>query len=288
MLIQLIIFITKSKLFANEINREGKVETISINGNPEIKYEDNESIDEAVSCIFDFYNIDSFADDNFDIVILEAGTSRKFVKYLEEKCADANRLNIYSMEKILPAIVMNKNLLKQSKEIFVTFSDQFYKIAFADNSILKVEVANTETDAIKLCKQDFFWFYYPVINFKINNERQEENTKINKKEENEIEKPETKEDISNQQKSLKLAADIYRRALILENGYCISQAVALYRKAADLGNADAQFKLGLMYKNGNGVVLNNIQAIEWLRKAALQGHENAKRILNNMLAEYIS
>ena len=288
MLIQLIIFITKSKLFASEINREGKVETISINGNPEIKYEDNESIDEAVSCIFDFYNIDSFADDNFDIVILEAGTSRKFVKYLEEKCADANRLNIYSMEKILPAIVMNKNLLKQSKEIFVTFSDQFYKIAFADNSILKVEVANTETDAIKLCKQDFFWFYYPVINFKINNERQEENTKINKKEENEIEKPETKEDISNQQKSLKLAADIYRRALILENGYCISQAVALYRKAADLGNADAQFKLGLMYKNGSGVVLNNIQAIEWLRKAALQGHENAKRILNNMLAEYIS
>ena len=288
MLIQLIIFITKSKLFANEINREGKVETISINGNPEIKYEDNESIDEAVSCIFDFYNIDSFADDNFDIVILEAGTSRKFVKYLEEKCADANRLNIYSMEKILPAIVMNKNLLKQSKEIFVTFSDQFYKIAFADNSILKVEVANTETDAIKLCKQDFFWFYYPVINFKINNERQEENTKINKIEENEFEKSETKEDISNQQKSLKLAADIYRRALILENGYCISQAVALYRKAADLGNADAQFKLGLMYKNGNGVVLNNIQAIEWLRKAALQGHENAKRILNNMLAEYIS
>ena len=87
---------------------------------------------------------------------------------------------------------------------------------------------------------------------------------------------------------MELAADIYRRALILENGCCISQAVALYRKAADLGNADAQFKLGLMYKNGSGVVLNNIQAIEWLRKAALQGHENAKRILNNMLAEYIS
>ena len=41
------------------------------------------------------------------------------------------------------------------------------------------------------------------------------------------------------------------------------------------GYADAQFNLGVMYVNGDGVPVNNIRAYMWWSLAKAQGHENA-------------
>jgi FOG: TPR repeat, SEL1 subfamily len=49
------------------------------------------------------------------------------------------------------------------------------------------------------------------------------------------------------------------------------EAVSWYRKAADGGNAAAQYNLGVMYANGRGVSKNDAQAVDWFRKAAEQG-----------------
>ncbi|WP_455210973.1 tetratricopeptide repeat protein, partial [Kaarinaea lacus] len=56
-------------------------------------------------------------------------------------------------------------------------------------------------------------------------------------------------------------------------------AAQWYKKAATEGDADAQYELGDMYKQGTGVEQNNSLAIKWFRKAANQGHEAAKRRL---------
>jgi TPR repeat protein len=50
---------------------------------------------------------------------------------------------------------------------------------------------------------------------------------------------------------------------------------AALRKAAREGNPEAQFRLGVMYGNGDGVALDYDQACDWFGKAAAQGHENA-------------
>ncbi|MCC6933020.1 MAG: sel1 repeat family protein [Deltaproteobacteria bacterium] len=49
---------------------------------------------------------------------------------------------------------------------------------------------------------------------------------------------------------------------------------------AHLGEADAQYYLGAMYKNGYGVVQNNNEAIRWYSKAAMQGHSGAQSNLD--------
>lgn len=54
-----------------------------------------------------------------------------------------------------------------------------------------------------------------------------------------------------------------------------SQAVDLYRKAAAQGDVRAQIALGLMYKLGRGVTKDNSQAADWYRKAAAQGDVGA-------------
>jgi TPR repeat protein len=44
-----------------------------------------------------------------------------------------------------------------------------------------------------------------------------------------------------------------------------------YRKAADLGNANAQFNLAVLYENGRGGDVDFTQANQWYRRAAVQG-----------------
>jgi hypothetical protein len=44
-----------------------------------------------------------------------------------------------------------------------------------------------------------------------------------------------------------------------------------YRKAAEQGNADSQFNLGFMYKNGNGVIQDAVIAHMWFNISAASG-----------------
>lgn len=62
------------------------------------------------------------------------------------------------------------------------------------------------------------------------------------------------------------------------------RAEAAVRKAARAGSPEAQFRLGVMYGNGDGVGLDYEQARGWFEKAAAQGHENALITLGWMYA----
>ena len=56
-----------------------------------------------------------------------------------------------------------------------------------------------------------------------------------------------------------------------------AEAVRWYRKAAEQGNANAQYNLGLMYEEGLGVAKDGAEAMRWFRKAAEQGYAKAKK-----------
>jgi TPR repeat protein/S1-C subfamily serine protease len=55
-----------------------------------------------------------------------------------------------------------------------------------------------------------------------------------------------------------------------------AQAFEGYRKAAEQGEAWAQFNLGRSYYNGDGVAKDAVKAVEWFRKAAGQGEAKAQ------------
>ena len=51
------------------------------------------------------------------------------------------------------------------------------------------------------------------------------------------------------------------------------------RIAAERGDADAQYNLGMMYADGRGVPQDDTTAVEWFQKAAEQGHALAQKNL---------
>lgn len=54
------------------------------------------------------------------------------------------------------------------------------------------------------------------------------------------------------------------------------KAAEYYRKAAELGHAEAQYSLGTLYKGGAGVPRNYVEAAKWYRMAAEQGLKEAQ------------
>lgn len=63
------------------------------------------------------------------------------------------------------------------------------------------------------------------------------------------------------------------------------EAVRWYRLAAEQGDANAQNNLGVMYKKGNGVVQDYAEAVRWYRLAAEQGIAYAQKGLSDMYAK---
>ncbi len=80
----------------------------------------------------------------------------------------------------------------------------------------------------------------------------------------------------------------YNLGVMYDNGEGVTQdaseAVRWTRKAAEQGDAWAQTNLGWMYANGEGVIQDASEAVRWYRKAAEQGHASAQTNLGVMYA----
>ena len=80
----------------------------------------------------------------------------------------------------------------------------------------------------------------------------------------------------------------YNLGLMYANGQGVpqdyQQAASWYRKAAEQGDASAQNNLGFMYDKGQGVPQDYQQAVSWYRKAAEQGYAPAQYNLGLMYA----
>ena len=62
-----------------------------------------------------------------------------------------------------------------------------------------------------------------------------------------------------------------------------SMAMNWYRKAAEQGNINVQYNIGVLYEQGKGGLhQSDALAVEWYRKAAEQGHANAQNNLGFM------
>ena len=60
-----------------------------------------------------------------------------------------------------------------------------------------------------------------------------------------------------------------------KNERAVAQVKEL-RKSAEAGDTSAQYRLGLLYGEGNGIPQDSLQAKEWFEMAAMQGHAGAQ------------
>lgn len=101
------------------------------------------------------------------------------------------------------------------------------------------------------------------------------------------------------QENLPTAAKWFRRAaelgfapaqdklgLMYEHGIGVAknwiEAAKWYVSAAKKGNPDAQYHLGVLYGNGEGFPVDHVESVKWCRKAAEQGQVEAQSTLGRI------
>ena len=82
----------------------------------------------------------------------------------------------------------------------------------------------------------------------------------------------------------------YMMAYLLYVGYGVEQdkkeAVFLFKSAAEGGQKNAQYIIGLLYNSGDDFVEKDpVLAKKWLKKAADQGHKDANALLYDLMQE---
>lgn len=74
----------------------------------------------------------------------------------------------------------------------------------------------------------------------------------------------------------------YAKGVKLYREWKYAEALKWYKKAAEQGYAEAQFKLGAMYRDGYGVAQDYLDTVKWFTLAAEQGHVVAQYCLGYM------
>jgi len=79
----------------------------------------------------------------------------------------------------------------------------------------------------------------------------------------------------------------YNLGIVYYNGEGVprdhAEALSWFLKAAEQGDADAQFNVGLMYGRGEGIKRDQRLSMEWFQKAAEQGHSEAQEIISKLV-----
>ena len=98
-------------------------------------------------------------------------------------------------------------------------------------------------------------------------------------------KEKTVEDKSKEEDSLIAnmdSATVFERCKLYYSSENYTEAFKYCKKSAEEGIAEAQFNLGYMYQNGQGVKQEYFKAFEWYQKAAEQGLAYTQYNLGNM------
>ena len=77
----------------------------------------------------------------------------------------------------------------------------------------------------------------------------------------------------------KVVTSFYDRVEGATNNPHYRKIFDLYIRAAEQGNAEAQYQVGRAYESGRGVLRDEWQAVEWFRKAAANSHAEARNEL---------
>ena len=76
-----------------------------------------------------------------------------------------------------------------------------------------------------------------------------------------------------------LAAQDYQKGLAAYQAGDYATALQEWRPLAELGVAEVQYNLGMMYVNGRGVPQDHAEAVKWYRLAADQGDASAQNTM---------
>lgn len=123
---EILIFITANQIQAIEVSSYGDVKNICFQGNKELNYNGIEGIDVFYASLTDTYNVDDIAELDTNIYIVDCGADKEVKWAIVDKFKQCNVLDVISINKLLPFVLIRNNMVKAGEKTVVSFMGEVY------------------------------------------------------------------------------------------------------------------------------------------------------------------
>lgn len=155
---EILIFITANQIQAIEVSSYGDVKNICFQGNKELNYNGIEGIDVFYASLTDTYNVDDIAELDTNVYIVDCGAEKEVKWAIVDKFKQCNVLDVISINKLLPFVLIRNNMVKAGEKAVVSFMAEVY--AYICDNDMKFEELSTrgKKPQKELQAEDFaFW-----------------------------------------------------------------------------------------------------------------------------------
>lgn len=155
---EILIFITANKIQAIEVSSYGDVKNICFQGNKELNYNGIEGIEAFYASLTDTYNVDDIAELDTNVYIVDCGAEKEVKWAIVDKFKQCNVLDVISINKLLPFVLIRNNMVKAGEKAVVSFMGEVY--AYICDNDMKFEELSTrgKKPQKELQAEDFaFW-----------------------------------------------------------------------------------------------------------------------------------
>ena len=155
---EILIFITANKIQAIEVSSYGDVKNICFQGNKELNYNGIEGIEAFYASLTDTYNVDDIAELDTNVYIVDCGADKEIKWAVADKFKQCNVLDVISINKLLPIVLIRNNMVKAGEKAVVSFMGEVY--AYICDNDMKFEELSTrgKKPQKELQAEDFaFW-----------------------------------------------------------------------------------------------------------------------------------
>lgn len=160
---RVLIFMTKDRLAAIDIDSEDVPDTISMDGNEDMSYASEAQIEEFCEHIKEYYNMDRFSDGRMEISILrfDAVMEDTFCLFNILQREGAGECNLVSAEKFLPWVALKEGLLKVGTAVQMKAFDLIYTVTLDNDRKLTCQCGGTgEVQPFIVTKEEIARYNY--------------------------------------------------------------------------------------------------------------------------------
>lgn len=160
---RVLIFMTKDRLSAIDIDLDDVPDTISMDGNEAMSYESEAQLEEFCEHIKEYYNMDRFSDGRMEISILrfDAVMEDTFCLFNILQREGAGECNLVSAEKFLPWVALKEGLLKVGTAVQMKAFDLIYTVTLDNDRKLTCQCGGTgEVQPFIVTKEEIARYNY--------------------------------------------------------------------------------------------------------------------------------
>lgn len=152
------IILSRKDVSVIQIRDTGESKYMSFRGNTSMLIESADDVDDFIEHCYDEYNINDFSELEFEVFIVNAGSSNEIYYKLYKGFSSCSVLGSADIKQIIPVAVALKHAIKKKQNIIVSFMSNIYEVTCNANGFVSANVGKGKP-TVTLAPEDLIFLH---------------------------------------------------------------------------------------------------------------------------------